>query len=140
MFQKKIYLSYVFIFVTVFVFTLTQSGFANSINPLHITSITPTSSINTSPVELTIQGTGFTPDSEVRIIEEGPYRVGDYDTPGHAHHIIMRDNYAYVADGESGLLILDISDRANPMLIGSYDTPDTAHGIALSGDYAYGGG
>jgi len=63
--------------------------------------------------------------------------VGYYDTPGTACGVTVSGNYAYVADGYSGLRILDISNPANPNEIGFYDTPDCACYVTVSGNYAY---
>jgi hypothetical protein len=41
--------------------------------------------------------------------------------------------YAYVADGEEGLRILDVSVPASPTEVGFYDTPGTAQGVSLTG-------
>ena len=45
--------------------------------------------------------------------------------------------YAYVTDGYSGLVIIDISDPTNPVQAGHYDTVGDAVGVAVSGGYAY---
>jgi hypothetical protein len=46
-------------------------------------------------------------------------------------------NYAYVADGYSGLQIIDISNPTTPTLKGNYDTSDFARGVQVVGNYAY---
>jgi Ca2+-binding RTX toxin-like protein len=46
-------------------------------------------------------------------------------------------NYAYVADGSSGLQIIDISNPAAPTLAGTYDTPGYAQEVQVVGNYAY---
>jgi hypothetical protein len=63
--------------------------------------------------------------------------VGNYNTPGYAYGVAISGDYAYVADGTSGLKVIDISDPTDPTLGGSYNTPGDAHGAAISGDYAY---
>jgi hypothetical protein len=42
-----------------------------------------------------------------------------------------------MADSNSGLQVVDISNPLSPHIIGSVDTPDWAKGIYVSGDYAY---
>ena len=44
---------------------------------------------------------------------------------------------AYVANGLSGLQVIDVSDAANPILTGAVDTPALARGVAVSGGVAY---
>ena len=46
-------------------------------------------------------------------------------------------NYAYVADGDAGLQVIDVSNPANPQRVGGYDTSGDAQGVAVSGNYAY---
>lgn len=51
--------------------------------------------------------------------------------------VTIRDPYAYIAAGEAGLWIVDISEMANPMVVGSVHTGGHAWAVALSGSYAY---
>ena len=46
-------------------------------------------------------------------------------------------NYAYVADGGSGLQIIDISNPTSPTLKGNYDTSGVALDVQVVGNYAY---
>jgi len=46
-------------------------------------------------------------------------------------------NYAYVADFDAGLQVVDISNPASPAIVGSVDTPDYALDVAVAGTYAY---
>ncbi len=62
---------------------------------------------------------------------------GYYDTPGHAQEITLVANTAYVADGEAGLLILDVSDPTMPRRLGGYDTQGDVTGVRVAGHNAY---
>uniref|UniRef100_A0A7V6CMS6 LVIVD repeat protein n=1 Tax=candidate division WOR-3 bacterium TaxID=2052148 RepID=A0A7V6CMS6_UNCW3 len=64
-------------------------------------------------------------------------QIGYYDTPGSAQDVAVSGNYAYVADWEAGLRIIDISNPRSPVEVGYYDTPGAAYGVAVSGNYAY---
>ena len=46
-------------------------------------------------------------------------------------------NTVYVADGESGLQIIDVTNPASPKWEGSLDTPGSAQNVAVSGTTAY---
>ena len=46
-------------------------------------------------------------------------------------------DYAYVADGSSGLQIINISNPDNPTLTANYNTPGNAKAVAVVGNYAY---
>lgn len=45
---------------------------------------------------------------------EIPFKISSFDTPGFAYSTYVKDNIAYVADGEKGLVILDISNPQKP--------------------------
>jgi len=51
--------------------------------------------------------------------------------------VAVEANYAYVADGNKGLRIIDISQPSQPTEIGFYDTNGYARDVFLSGDYAF---
>ena len=63
--------------------------------------------------------------------------MGDYDTPGNSLGIAVSGNYAYVADRDSGLMVVDISNPNAPSLVGGCSIGNSAYDVALSGDYAY---
>jgi len=53
----------------------------------------------------------------VFIQESGDYRlVGSLNTPGDALGISVLEDVAYIADGSSGLLIVDVKDKNNPVI------------------------
>ncbi len=67
-----------------------------------------------------------------------PSLVGGYHTGGYTESIQVLGNYAYIADGDKGLQIYDISNPANPILKGSNSNPNGyARGIQVVGNYAY---
>jgi hypothetical protein len=76
--------------------------------------------------------------SDVRSFKTGVTTTlsGSYDTPGNARGIYVDGSYAYVADGYSGLQIVDISDPSSPSLAGSYDTLEAGY-VFINGSYAY---
>jgi hypothetical protein len=67
--------------------------------------------------------------------EPGLNLVGTYNTPGHANDIFIQGNYAYVADGDRGLLILNIINPYFPDFEASYATPGPAVKVFVSEDY-----
>lgn len=73
----------------------------------------------------------------LRLHPFAPTLAGRYDTPGSASHVVVAGDYAYVADGESGMHVLDISDPAHPALVGGYDTPGWCRSLAVAGNYVY---
>ena len=75
------------------------------------------------------------------LADEGPGAqvglAGNYDTSGYAQSVAVSGGYAYVADWEDGLVVVDVSEPANPARAGGYDTSGSARGVAVAGDYAY---
>ncbi|MDB4542027.1 tandem-95 repeat protein, partial [bacterium] len=64
---------------------------------------------------------------------KGSYRNGG----GHAREVVVDGNYAYVADGQQGLTVVDVSDPESPTLAGNYDPYPDIGDVAISGGYAY---
>jgi hypothetical protein len=62
--------------------------------------------------------------------------TGYNDTPGEAFGVTVAGEYAYVADGLSGLHVIDINNPTSPVHVGNYDTPDVARAVAIAGNYA----
>jgi len=65
-----------------------------------------------------------------------PILVGNITTSC-ATDVSVVGNYAYVADNYGGLKIIDVSNKANPIVIGNTATKLYARGITVIGDYAY---
>ena len=63
--------------------------------------------------------------------------VGACDTPGSARDVYISGNYAYVADWDDGLRVIDVSAPNSPKEVGFCDTPGEANGIFVSGSHAY---
>lgn len=58
-------------------------------------------------------------------------------TTGVMYSLVVSGNYAYVAAGGNGLLVIDVSTPSVPTLVGSYNTPGFAYYIAKQGQYVY---
>ena len=63
--------------------------------------------------------------------------VGSLDTAGSAYGVYVSGNYAYLAGGNAGLKVIDISDPTSPQIVGSVDTDGSANGVYVSSNYAY---
>jgi hypothetical protein len=79
---------------------------------------------------------GFDPNSSTGSLASATSH-GHFDTSGDARNVAVISNYAYVADGDNGLVILDISNPKTPVLVSSYDTAGIAYDVAVSNGYAY---
>jgi hypothetical protein len=57
-----------------------------------------------------------------------PNIIGGIDTPGYAVDVALAGTRAFVADGDAGLQVIDISAPSSPAIVGS--APGTAHSVA----------
>ncbi|OQX75329.1 MAG: hypothetical protein B6D64_11855 [Bacteroidetes bacterium 4484_276] len=63
-------------------------------------------------------GKPTTPDSiEPEDLSGGYKIVAEFHTPGYSQDVIKKDNLLYMAQGEGGLLILDITDPTDPQTV-----------------------
>jgi hypothetical protein len=68
----------------------------------------------------------------------GIWSAGE-DADGRTLAIAVSASYAYLAFGEDGFLVIDVSDPARPRLAGacSYSTQQDVQSVTLAGNYAY---
>ena len=64
-----------------------------------------------------------------------PVKVGVYLAPYYIHGIAVSELYLYVAGGEDGLIVVDISDPANPIEVRHHGM--IAFGLTIHGPYCY---
>ena len=83
-----------------------------------------------------IDAASLTPE-DILVTPSIPVRLGGYDTSGYANAVAVSGTIAYVADGENGLEIIDVSNPAAPVRLGGCDTGWWAEGVAVSGTFAY---
>ena len=51
--------------------------------------------------------------------------------------VVIAGAYAYIADGEAGLRVVNLAVPAEPVEVGFADTPGDARGVVVAGSYAY---
>jgi hypothetical protein len=56
---------------------------------------------------------------------------------GPARAVAIQNGYAFVAAEAAGLVVIDVTNPANPQPVGGYDTSGYAYDVAVSGNYAY---
>jgi hypothetical protein len=113
----------------------------NNVETFHGTSLHHSfSELRFASLRMTQPGTSLAFHADTIATYQGvfaPTLVGSYDTPGQAVGVQVVGNYAYVADGDSGLQIIDISNPQNPIFKGNYDTPSISYDLKVVGNYAY---
>ena len=67
-----------------------------------------------------------------------PVLVGSIEIPD-AGPVVVSGDHAYVAAGESGLRVIDVSDRSAPVEVGAFSQPwlDDVSDVKVSGDHAF---
>lgn len=65
-----------------------------------------------------------------------PIRIGECKTP-HSCGVTVAGNYAYVADDDSGLIIIDISQPSSPQRVGKFYTYPGGCDVIVSDTIAY---
>ncbi|MCP4540848.1 MAG: hypothetical protein GY832_27240 [Chloroflexi bacterium] len=60
-----------------------------------------------------------------------------YYTTGDVSDVAVEGDYAYVAAGEQGLRVVDVSNPAIPTEVGFYNTPGDAHAVTVADGYVY---
>ncbi|NUP89696.1 MAG: hypothetical protein HUU25_07740 [Candidatus Sumerlaeia bacterium] len=54
-----------------------------------------------------------------------------------ATDIAIKDTWGFLADGISGVRVLDLADPMMPVQEGVYDTPDSARAVSVSGEFVF---
>ncbi|MGD9732109.1 MAG: C13 family peptidase [Desulfamplus sp.] len=108
----------------------------NVLVPLKIESLYPSIGKMGGDLKAAIKGSGFDENTRISMAVDSGNRasiIGSVDTPGIAESVTLVGSTAYIADGSSGLQMVDISNPENPQIIGSIDTPGSAQSVAIAG-------
>lgn len=66
-----------------------------------------------------------------------PTALSGIDIPGYANNVDVAGNYAYVAAGSAGLVVVDVSDRTAPSVVATLNTPGNANDVRIVGNLVY---
>ncbi len=66
--------------------------------------------------------------------------IGQYNTEGYTYNVFVRGSYAYLADYDGGLRIIDISNPYAPFEAGFCDSTANSMIVTVEGNHAYVGG
>ncbi|MBI4650685.1 hypothetical protein HY745_05255 [Candidatus Desantisbacteria bacterium] len=86
---------------------------------------------------LTIRGEKLNKTNKIILWGNGSYLVSNCDTPGNAISVLVAKNYCFVADQNSGLTVIDITNPVFPAIISNLDTPGSCDGISLYHTWGY---
>ena len=65
---------------------------------------------------------------------ESPSRIATFETPGRATRVSVDGGYAYVADSDSGVRVVALTDPSVPESAGMFSTPRPARDVSADGD------
>lgn len=111
-----------------------------AIAALSLTSVYPSQGEIGRELEVKLTGSGFTSDMNVLIYPEiGTNRsiLGSVYTLEQSRQTAIKGMLAYVAAGENGIRILDITNAAHPEVIATMPIPGYAYNITVVGNTAY---
>ena len=108
-----------------YIFDLAENGQLEPISVLHSES-SPASSLETAILSdgtKLLVGVG---QGRLHVYDvtdpHNPFKTSTFDTPGRASGLTVRNDLAYVACGEAGLLIIDLANPTIPRIIDSFLT------------------
>lgn len=91
----------------------------------------------TGTATITVTNHGRTAAIPVAVEAFSPESLSAVDLPGYANNVDVQGDYAYVAAGTKGLVVVDIADRRQPRIAATLDTPGTAMDVRVVGTLAY---
>ena len=68
---------------------------------------------------------------------ESPTKLPPFATPGGAQRVAIKDWIVYVADGQAGVQVVDLSGPDGPKIVGSFKTSSPARDIAVSASHIF---
>ena len=121
--------------------TSTSRGTSYSSSNINVASFGVASGLvfagQTGTATVTVTNGAFTGVAHVLVKLFRPHLVSSVELPGVPLGLVVLDNYAYVASGETGLHVIDIADKFLPKLISTIDTYGFAQDVEVRGDYAF---
>jgi hypothetical protein len=84
-------------------------------------------------IETNVSGWG---NGQLQIPRNNPILAGSYDTFGTPREVFVTGDYAFIADGSNGLVVVNVTNPSQPTLAGTYATSN-ARDVFVSGNCAY---
>ncbi len=88
---------------------------------------------------ITVDNAGFSAaaDGSVRTFNPTALSYLDLSPDGSPNNVDVAGDFAYVANGQAGLAVIDVADRNAPALAAELDTPGNANDVRVAGGFAY---
>ena len=93
----------------------------------------------TGPGQTTIRVTSgnIFADVVVAVTQITPSGLGSVAIPGYANNVDVSGNFAYVAAGVAGLVVVNVTDKSTPSILATLNTPGNANDVRVVGTIAY---
>lgn len=86
---------------------------------------------------ITASNGGFTARAIGRVRTFSPTALSFVDIPGYANNVDVNGDFAYVAAGAAGLVVVDVSNRNAPAIVEARDTTGNANDVVIDGSLAF---
>lgn len=70
-------------------------------------------------------------------VSSGFYFISDFYTSGMAYDVFVQGDYAYVADGEEGLRVINVGNPIDPSFEANFNTSGFTQAVYVQGGYCY---
>jgi hypothetical protein len=111
-----------------------------SATAVFVQPVSPNAGPTGSSVDVTLSGFNFQSGAHVSLLNGGPYVLGQLSGMSQGMGVFAAGDFAYVADGYSGLRIVNVSNPKTPSLVATYmDTSVQAYAsnVCVVGDRAF---
>jgi len=86
---------------------------------------------------VTVSNGGHTTTATVTVRTFAPQALSFLPLPGFANNVDVAGNYAYVAAGAAGLVVVNVTNRTAPSIVATLDTPGNANDVRVVSGIAY---
>ncbi len=76
-------------------------------------------------------------DVQVVVTQVTPAALGSLAIPGYANNVDVKGDFAYVAAGSAGLVVVNVTNRTAPTVLATLDTSGNANDVRVVGTVAY---
>ncbi len=89
------------------------------------------------PCTVTVENSGFSGQATVTVEAFAPQALSFVNLPGYGNSVDVSGDFAYVAAGSAGLVVVDVATRSTPVVAGAVDTPGNGNDVKVVGTRAY---
>ena len=117
--------------------TYTAGSAIIGVTPTGILFANPSALTGRGRTTLTIQNSGVSTSVDVTVDAFSPQPLSALALPGDALNVTVRGSLAFVADGQAGLTIVDVTSKSAPHVLSTTSVGSPVHQVAVLGSFAY---